>query len=197
MAVMQGDSSAAEEHYRALRSTEGMVLLLALMCSDRLLGLLSQTMGKPDQAAAHFEDALAFCRKAGYRPELAWSCCDYADALVLRGGRADRMKAVPLLGEGMAISIELGMRPLQERIAALQERAQSGAGRAPAFPDGLTRREVEVLRLIALGKTDRDIAEELVIGVRTVTTHVSNILTKIRAANRTEAAAYATRQRLA
>ena len=48
---------------------------------DRLLGLLSQTMGNRDQAMAHFEDALVSCHKAGYRPELAWSCCDYADAL--------------------------------------------------------------------------------------------------------------------
>ena len=37
---------------------------------DRLLGLLSRTMGDLDQTAAHFEDPLAFCRKAGYRPEL-------------------------------------------------------------------------------------------------------------------------------
>jgi len=35
-----------------------------------------------DRAAAHFEDELAFCRKAGYRPDLAWTCHDYADALL-------------------------------------------------------------------------------------------------------------------
>ncbi len=52
---------------------------------------------------------------------------------------------------------------------------------------------MEVLRLIASGKTDREIAEELFIAVRTVSTHVSNILGKIRATNRTEAASYATR----
>jgi len=40
---------------------------------DRTLGLLSQTMGNLDQAAAHFEDALAFCRNVGYRPEMAWT----------------------------------------------------------------------------------------------------------------------------
>ena len=63
--------------------------------------------------------------------------------------------------------------------------------RAPAYPDGLTQREVEVLGLIATGKTDREIAEELFIGVRTVSTHVSNILNKVNAVNRTEATAYA------
>ena len=61
-----------------------------LIAADRLLGLLSQTMGKPDQAAAHFEDAMAFCRKAGYRPELAWTCCDYADMLRERDAEGDR-----------------------------------------------------------------------------------------------------------
>ena len=40
---------------------------------DRLLGLLAHTIGKMDDAASHFEDALAFCRRAGYRPELAWA----------------------------------------------------------------------------------------------------------------------------
>jgi NarL family two-component system response regulator LiaR len=54
-----------------------------------------------------------------------------------------------------------------------------------------------VLRLIASGKTDREIAEELFISVRTVSTHVSNILNKINAVNRTEAATYATRHGLA
>jgi len=38
--------------------------------------MLAHTMGNLDQAVAHFKDALAFCREAGYRPELAWTCCD-------------------------------------------------------------------------------------------------------------------------
>ena len=50
--------------------------------ADRLLGLLGHTIGNLDQAAVHFEDALAFCRSAGYLPELAWTCCDYADMLL-------------------------------------------------------------------------------------------------------------------
>ena len=91
------------------------------MSTDRLLGLLAQTMGNADQAAAHFEDALAFCRKAGYRPELAWSCCDYADTLLQRDNDDDSEKAVQLLDESLAISSELGMRPLMERVQSRQE----------------------------------------------------------------------------
>ncbi len=72
---------------------------------------------------AHFDDALAFCRKAGYRPELAWTCCDYADMLLERNddGEGDRPKAIALLDESLAISSELGMRPLMERVLSRRE----------------------------------------------------------------------------
>ena len=85
------------------------------------LGLLAQTMRNLDQATAHFEDALAYCRNAGYRPELAWTCCDYADTLRERDGEGDRDKAMSLLGESLAISTELGMRPLMERVLSRRE----------------------------------------------------------------------------
>jgi DNA-binding CsgD family transcriptional regulator len=65
-----------------------------------------------------------------------------------------------------------------------------------AYPDGLTAREVEVLRLIAAGKSNREIADHLVISSNTVARHISNIFTKTRAANRAEAASYANRHRL-
>ena len=83
---------------------------------------------------AHFEDALAFCRKAGYRPELARSCCDYGELLLQRKGPGDQAKAMSLLEESLSICQELGMRPLMERAAALQERAASQPARAPAYP---------------------------------------------------------------
>lgn len=59
------------------------------------------------------------------------------------------------------------------------------------YPDGLTNREVEVIRLIAVGKSNQEIAQELVISFNTVTNHVKNILGKTGCSNRTEAAAYA------
>ena len=88
---------------------------------DRLLGLLAQTVGNLDQAIAHFEDALAFCRKAGLRPELAWTSCDYADALLQRNEPGDRETAMSLLDESLAISSDLGMRPLMERILSRRD----------------------------------------------------------------------------
>ena len=60
----------------------------------------------------------------------------------------------------------------------------------------LTERELEVLRLIARGKSNKEIADTLIISEKTVKTHVSNILSKLHLADRTQAAIYALRQRI-
>ena len=90
-----------------------------------MLGLLAVTFGQLDQAATHFEDALVFYRKRRYRPELAWTCCDYADTLLQRNEPGDRQKAMSLLDESLAISSELGMRPLMERVLSRREILQA------------------------------------------------------------------------
>ena len=182
----------------------GFALAGSVVSADRVLGLLAHTMGQPEKIAFHFEEALAFCRKAGYRPELAWSLHDYAEALLQPAGAGlpptsaagRREKAASLLDEALSISTELGMRPLIGRVTALQERAKSRRTRAPAYPDGLTEREVEVLGLIADGKSNPEIAEQLFISPHTVVRHVSNIFAKIGCSNRAEAVAYAIRRDL-
>jgi len=70
------------------------------------------------------------------------------------------------------------------------------SGRPPS-PDPLTDREVEVLRQVARGGSNRQIADQMVISEATVRTHVSNILSKLHLASRTEAALYALREGLA
>jgi two-component system, NarL family, response regulator LiaR len=65
--------------------------------------------------------------------------------------------------------------------------------RAPENPEKLTEREVEVLRLLAEGQSNKEIAHTLTIGEKTVKTHVSNILAKLGVASRTQAALYAAR----
>ena len=134
LAVQRGDAVKARENYRAFTSAD-TTHISTFIAFDRLLGLLAQTMGEPNTAATHFHDALALCRKAGYRPELAWTCCDYADLLLERssnepgrGGSGtapadaeDRAKGMALLEESLAISTELGMRPLMERVLSRLE----------------------------------------------------------------------------
>jgi DNA-binding NarL/FixJ family response regulator len=83
---------------------------------------------------------------------------------------------------------EIGMRALEERAARRLEEF-SGV----AAPDDLTAREAEVLGLIAIGRSNADIATALSISLNTVATHVRNILAKTGCANRTEAAADAMR----
>jgi len=92
-----------------------------------------------------------------------------------------------LFDQAVAAAEELGIRGLGERSARA----------APHWPAGLTGREVEVLRLIAAGRSNRAIAEALFISPNTVLRHVSNIFAKTGVANRAEAAAYATREGLA
>jgi tetratricopeptide (TPR) repeat protein len=121
LAVQRGDSEAAADHYASLLSSPGTAAGYYSLVFDRLLGLLAHTMGSSDLAAEHFEDALAFCRKGGYRPELAWTCCDYADLLLQRDNEGDRAKATSLLDESLSISSELGMRPLMERVLSRRE----------------------------------------------------------------------------
>ena len=124
IAVIRGDAVLAKQQYGVIELV-GIGVPFSIL-EHRLLGLLSHTMGNLDQAMVHFEDSLAFCRKAGYRPELAWTCCDYADALLQRaetpeGADGDRAHATSLLDEALAISSELGMRPLTERVLSKRE----------------------------------------------------------------------------
>ena len=166
------------------------------LSGDRVLGLLCHTMGELDKAAEHFEDALSFCRQASYRPELAWTCCDYADTLLQRDRSGDAQQAMSLLEESRAISAELSMLPLAERVQDRLDRLRTTAPESPDYPDGLSQREAEVLRLVALGKSNREIGEELVISEGTARRHVSNIYQKIGVSNRSEATSYALREGL-
>ena len=97
----EAEEAFTEHNWDRVRDTASSALLLDpenrdainfLAAADRALGgpatptpssgITTPTAQTPDQPT--FEEALAFCRKAGYRPELAWTCCDYADTLLQR-----------------------------------------------------------------------------------------------------------------
>jgi DNA-binding CsgD family transcriptional regulator len=164
-----------------------------MLLTDRLLGLLAHGAGETRRAIAHFEDALAFCRRSGYRPELARTSYEYASVLLDAGGRDQRERAAILLEEGHGLSLQLGMRPLAVAIAAFRRRYGLRLDRKPV---GLTNRELEVLGLLALGRTNKEIADALCISTNTVAVHVAHVLSKTGSSNRTEAASYAVRHHL-
>ncbi|WP_131743434.1 response regulator transcription factor, partial [Actinomadura roseirufa] len=85
--------------------------------------------------------------------------------------------------------------PLAARVDDLLRRTRGPrrTGADSAAPLGLTPREFEVLRLVAQGRSNRDIAETLFISVKTASVHVSNILGKLEVTSRGEAAATAHR----
>ena len=83
--------------------------------------LLAQTVGNLDDAQTHFEGSLELRRKSGYRPELAWSLCDYADVLLERDDKGDKAQAMSLLDESLQISGDLSMRPVMERVLSRRE----------------------------------------------------------------------------
>jgi DNA-binding CsgD family transcriptional regulator/tetratricopeptide (TPR) repeat protein len=123
-----------------------------------------------------------------------------AEAVLAAGG--DRVAAGERLRQAAPLADALGAAPLSDQISALAKRARidvpgSGAEERDSPDLGLTQRELEVLRLVAAGRNNRDIAAELFISAKTASVHVSNILAKLGVHTRVEAAAIAHRSGVA
>ena len=119
VAVQRGDIGAAQEQYAALESLPS--ILVHYISSDRVLGILAETMGQFGQADAHFRDALTFCEKAGFRPEWAWSAYEYAKCLTEHNGPGNCLRAISLVDQTLTIITELDLDPLRDRVLALQQ----------------------------------------------------------------------------
>lgn len=98
--------------------------------------------------------------------------------------------------DGAMLELDAARRTFVDLGATPDLARMEGASGGPASPAGLTAREVEVLRLVASGRTNRAIAEQLVISEKTVARHVSNIFGKLDVASRSAATAYAYEHRL-
>ena len=160
--------------------------------ADRHLGLLAATLGDHDRAVEHFEQALAINRRMGAATWVAHTLYAYGQTLRMRGRSEDGVRASALLSEAATLAERIGMPMLLTRARALGARLE----RARTPPDDLSWREVDILRLVALGRSNREIGQELYISGHTVANHVRSILRKTGAANRTEAAGYAYRHAL-
>jgi len=160
--------------------------------SELLDAAAAQARGTVDLAEGAAGSALVELRRA----QELWQALDApyetarARALIGRACRAlgDEDTAAFELDAAAAALRELGAAPDLTALESLE------AGSAPG--NGLTRRELEVLRLVGAGMTNRAIAAELVLSVRTVDRHVSNIFAKLRVSSRAAATAYAHEHRL-
>ena len=178
----------------APRSGGNMMIGHLVACygaADRYLGMLAATLGDSKTAIEHFERAHALNRQMGAVTWLAHTSYEYGRFL-LAGGRGDRDHATALLGEAATLARSIGMPTLLARIEALGTSAP-----AVELPDGLSPREVQILGLVARGLSNREIGKSLTISEHTAANHVRAILRKTGCANRTEAASYAHRHRLA
>ena len=133
------------------------------------------------------EQALASLRAAAHAWRVLGSDYECARTMVLLGqvlrGAGDDRSAVGELEAARRTLVRLGAVPAAQAAARLLAPA--------ALPRGLTEREVQVLRLVAGGRTNGDIAVVLFLSEKTVARHLSNIFTKIDVSSRTAAAAFA------
>ncbi len=191
-----GDEETAALIYPELEPLAGTHVMIGHLVScygaaDRYLGMLAATLGEWARAERHFEHATALNRRTGMLTWLSHTLHQHARARIARG---DAAGAVPLLSEAAAIAEANGQRALLARIRSI---GPEPAVAPEALPDGLSSREVEILRLVARGLSNREVGAALMISEHTAANHVRSILRKTGCANRTQAATYAHRQGLA
>ena len=155
--------------------------------SDMLRAMLAATDGAVELAAGEARGALVSLRRAAQAWQKLEAPYEAARARVLVG------VACRELGdeEGFALELEAARSAFEELGAAPDVAAVDALLGKGAETHGLTARELEVLRLVASGKSNREIASALVISEHTVARHVQNILRKLDVTSRTAAGAFA------
>jgi DNA-binding CsgD family transcriptional regulator len=146
-----------------------------------MLGIFHAYLGDFSRAIELFNSGMA--RGKGNKLQVAWlnfflgtTCCD-----------AEPEAARHALESARSQADQYGLLLLARRIDELDGSERPRGGKEAAVEYGLTKREIEVLREVADGKTDAEIAESLFISPKTASNHVSNILRKTGTGNRTEA----------
>jgi DNA-binding CsgD family transcriptional regulator len=147
--------------------------------ADHAGAAVAVAAGDPSQALPRLRRERGVWERLGARYDTA--CCRILLGRALRA-LGDEESAITELSAARRALAELGARPAEQEAAALIR---------PTLPSGLTEREVEVLRLVAAGKTNPEIAAQLFLSEKTVGRHLSNIFAKIDVATRTAAAAFA------
>jgi DNA-binding CsgD family transcriptional regulator len=174
------DARRSGEALEALSARFPTPALEAEATSARGLNALAE--GEPERAADELRRALAMWQELRLPYEAARTRGDLGRALLARGDMEEGVRAI----RSAASALEgLGAVPEARRVAAA---APSTDG---SLPGGLTAREADVLRLVAAGKTNREIAAELFISEHTVARHLQNMFAKLGVSTRSAATAYA------
>ncbi|WP_327351282.1 helix-turn-helix transcriptional regulator [Streptomyces sp. NBC_01304] len=195
-AVAEPGRAAAVERIRT--AMRGQPRFVPLWAAQALMTEAELLTAEGEDATARWTEAVAVIGRSEAPVLLATARLRLAEALIGQGGAGSRPAAGELLRQAEAVARELGAAPLHTEITSLAGRAriplrEADAKAAPRAELGLTEREGEVLRLVAAGRSNRGIAEELFISPKTASVHVSNILAKLGASGRGEAAAIAHR----
>ncbi len=196
-----GDDAAAATVYAELVEWRGLVVqvgqfLAAHGAVDRYLGALAALLGREREAQIHFEAALALDQRAGMPVWLAHSELAYGRPLLGSDRAAGKERGRQLVASALATAERLGMAGMAAAARTTLGLEAVGPARTGGGAAGLTEREVAVLRLVAVGRSNRDIGSTLHISQHTAANHVRSILMKTACANRTEAAAWALRRGL-
>jgi len=176
--------AAAHELDEMARRTSATMLRAA---AAHTAGAVALAAGEPRDAVGHLREAVGLWRDVPAPYELARVRALMGTAYAVLG---DDEGARMEIDAAVEVFEQLGARPDVERVTALLE------PEAAAPSGGLTGREVEVLRQVAAGKTNRAIATELSISEKTVARHISNIFTKLDLSSRSAATAYAYEHKL-
>jgi len=179
-----GERDRAAACYARLLPFAGQVQCFVV---DRALGVAAACGGDVERGLRHLGEAVALGERADLRPELTLSLLQLG-CLQRALGRAAASDSIE---RGVGLAGELGMLRLARAVL------ERGLRPATPRPSGLSRRQAEVLRLVAQGRTNREIAAALVLTEGTVANHVTAVLAKIGADNRAAAVAYAVRHGLA
>jgi DNA-binding CsgD family transcriptional regulator len=167
---------------------------LALLAAHRLLGELDTDAGRYDDADRHLDESLRLADACAAPYERALTLLAMAESLAATG---ERTTARGLLDEVRGICEPLGAQPALARADALAERLSIEPARGPQYPGGLSAREVEVLRLVAQGLTNPQVADRLYLSPRTVEQHLRSIYNKLGVSTRAAATHFAVSHGLA
>jgi len=195
-AVTLGDQERAVLLYPRLLAFRGQHYWFLV---DRILGLLAVARDDWETARMHLSAAQAIAGREGLRPEFARTLLARATVELAQDGQGSILHAEELLREALALFEELGMSHSAQhalgRLSALSSRP--GRRAHAALPAHLTGREVAVLKLVAQGKSNRQIAHALGLSEKTVTNYLTHIFNKTTCENRAAATAFAIHHGLA